>query len=523
MHHRRIHPPRSRLASVLDRGLRPFQGKGALGLLVLSILATLTLLYTLPVVWVGRAIAQSTQAWQDAHWARMQAIGQHWSAVPSLRPFRTGEEPEVRALLEAHPLLVTVVARADGAVWVRDGGVLRRAPEDEEARRHRDWVRRAAGEAHVQWLPPPAESLEGLRGVELVMLGDVYGFVKRWRVGSPEVEAHLRRLQPSEPRLQVGLRRMDPAARAGAPGPEPAWAAPPNLQAALAAGDRSPVEIAVTGDALAEGWEMVGRPLPADREALRAAVWRHQKLAWSAYALVAGGLSLGLYLRYRARRQERVEADRIASLAHSLKTPLAVLKLRCDSLRMGNLSQRRAEAEFIRIGEEVDQLVVLIEAGLKALRGAGRRTVRRPVPPGFYREAAQDLLEVFEGEGRRLEVEVAEAPHRAHLSSLRSALATLLENALVHGRGTVRLTGRPEGRLFVLRVSDEGPGLDADQLERLGKPFLRLRPEGAEGFPHEGQGLGLSLLLQVAGEEGWGLAFASAPGEGFEARLELPG
>jgi two-component system sensor histidine kinase PfeS len=231
---------------------------------------------------------------------------------------------------------------------------------------------------------------------------------------------------------------------------------------------------------------------------------------------------LGLYLRYRARRQERVDADRIASLAHSLKTPLAVLKLRCDTLRMGLLSQRRAEAEFIRIGEEVDQLVVLIESGLKALRGQGAQTAKHPVPADFYREAVQDLEPVFAQEGRALEVEVGPEPHQAHLSSLRVALSTLLENALVYGRGTTRLRGEAQGRTFVLTVSDEGPGLSEAQLENLGRPFLRFRDAGAEGFLHEGQGLGLSLLFQVAGEEGWGLVFRSGPGEGFEARIELP-
>ncbi len=522
IHTRRIHSARSRLSNTLDRWLRPLQQRGALTLLVLSILATTSLLYTLPMVWVGTRIAQNSMAWQDAHWARMQSIGQHWSRVPSLRAFRKGDEAEVRELLREHPLLVSVVSRADGTVWSRDGERLRPAGTDSAARRHGEWVRRAIQEAHVQWIPPKEESLEGVGGAELVLLGDVYGFVNRWRIGSPEVERCLRLLQPDEPRLQVGLRRADAAGGAPAGEPHPAWSAPPNLQASFAPRERSPIEIAVTGDSLGEGWELVGRPLARDREAMKAVVWRHQKLAWSAYALVAGGLSLGLYLRYRARRQERVDADRIASLAHSLKTPLAVLKLRCDTLRMGLLSQRRAEAEFIRIGEEVDQLVVLIESGLKAVRAKGAQTVKRPVPTGFYQEAIQDLESVFEQEGRALEVQVGPEPHRAHLSSLRVALATLLENALVYGRGTTRLRGEQQGRTFVLSVTDEGPGLSEAQLENLGKPFLRFRDAGAEGFLHEGQGLGLSLLFQVAGEEGWGLVFRSGPGEGFEARIELP-
>ena len=63
--------------------------------------------------------------------------------------------------------------------------------------------------------------------------------------------------------------------------------------------------------------------------------------------------------------------------------------------------------------------------------------------------------------------------------------------------------------------------MEPHQLAALGKPFLRLRIHGKEGFEQEGQGLGLSLLLQVARKEGWGLSFASAPGEGLLATLEI--
>jgi signal transduction histidine kinase len=344
--------------------------------------------------------------------------------------------------------------------------------------------------------------------------------VKLWRMGSPEVEHHLRLLQAKGPRLQVGLRRADPKEQsedASAP-----WTAPPNLQAGFRKGEHSPSEILLTGDAMGDGWEMVGRPLPADEASMTADIRFHRKIAWSAYVLVAGGLSFGLYLRYRARRQERMDSDQIASLAHSLKTPLAVLKLRCDSLRMGKLPPEKVQSEFLHIGEEVDQLVVLIENGLKSLRMPAGQSQRSRVPEGFYQESAGELKALFEQEARDLLFDIAPVPHLAHLSSLRAALATLLENALVYGEGTTRITGVKVGPLFKVSVSDEGPGVSPQQLEQLGKPFMRFRRSGAEGFSHEGQGLGLSLLFQVSLREGWGLVFHSRPGEGFEAGIELP-
>ncbi|MDE3245329.1 MAG: HAMP domain-containing histidine kinase [Acidobacteriota bacterium] len=519
-HSRRILSAKPRFSAALDRWLRPLQERGALALLFLSILATTSLLYTVPMVWVSNRTFQDILNWQEARMPLMQAIGQNWSVLPNIPDFQTGHEPQVLAALREHPLLVAAVSRRDGAVWIREEGRLVPCRDASTAHRFRAWAKQAEKEGRFQWVPPKEMNPDFPRAAGLVLLGDRIGMVKLWRIGSPEVEHHLRLLQSSASRLQVGLRRADPkeqAEDAAAP-----WTASPNLQAGFHRGEHSPSEILLTGDAIGDGWEMVGRPLPEDEKAMTANIRFHQKAAWSAYALVAGGLSFGLYLRYRARRQERLDSNQIASLAHSLKTPLAVLKLRCDSLRMGNLSPTKTQSEFLHIGEEVDQLVVLIENGLKSLRTHPGQSPRSPVPEGFYPETAGEMKTLFEQESRELRFDIAPVPHEAHLPSLRSALATLLENALVYGRGPVRIAGSMVGALFQISVSDQGPGVSSEQLEQLGKPFMRFRQSGAEGFAHEGQGLGLSLLFQVAQREGWGLVFHSQPGAGFEARLELP-
>jgi signal transduction histidine kinase len=135
---------------------------------------------------------------------------------------------------------------------------------------------------------------------------------------------------------------------------------------------------------------------------------------------------------------------------------------------------------------------------------------------------ADDLRPGFELEGRALQLNLCGQPGHAPLSSLRAAVLTLLENALGHGRGTVTMETWRTRRRLCIQVKDEGDGLAPHQVKALGKPFQRIREAGKEGFLREGQGLGLSLLVQVAEQEGWGLTFASAPGEGFAAILEIP-
>jgi two-component system sensor histidine kinase QseC len=209
-------------------------------------------------------------------------------------------------------------------------------------------------------------------------------------------------------------------------------------------------------------------------------------------------------------------------MTHSLKTPLALLKFRCDSLRLGRLSPDRADEELLKIGEEVDHLTTIIENGLRVIRGGGPSGPRGQATQAWFQEVAEDLRPGFEMEDRELVLHLTEQAGHAPLPSLRAAVLTLVENALGHGKGRVTLETWRTRRRFCIQVSDEGEGLGLHQLKALGKPFQRMRELGKEGFQREGQGLGLSLLIQVADQEGWGLTFSSAPGEGFSALLEVP-
>jgi two-component system sensor histidine kinase QseC len=278
----------------------------------------------------------------------------------------------------------------------------------------------------------------------------------------------------------------------------------------------------VKANAYGEGWSLAGVGFDPEQEAFRQTLKRRFWIASGIAALVGIAILLGLWLRHRTRRKALLDADRLASMTHSLKTPLAILKFRCDSLRLGRLSAERADEELLRIGEEVDHLASLIESGLRAIRGGGPSAPRGQATQAWFQEVAEDLRPGFEMEQRSLQLRLAKEAGHAPLPSLRAAILTLVENALGHGRGQVTLETWATRRRLCIQVRDEGEGLDLHQLKALGKPFQRIREVGKEGFLREGQGLGLSLLIQVAEQEGWGLTFSSASGEGFSALLEIP-
>lgn len=498
---------------------RRVQLHGGATLLVLAVLAISAVLVAAPTYWAFNRADALNLAWAEPLFEDISRVEEHWTSLPHLSPFRRGDETHVKEFLREQPLVLAVLNRVETrTIWVRQGERFVLAQENPDTQMFRRWFTKAEETQRFLWVPPEHENPEARITPSVVLKGDQWLVLKRWQPGSEAVENALRNLLGSQPRFRVGLRLQPFHPPPGAL--REAWGEEPRLQVDPVGTLRYWFGQQLTSNAF-EGWEICVVPLDADERAMRRKVRQQFLLGSSASALVGISLLLGLWLRYRARKKSLLDADRLASLTHSLKTPLAILKVRCDSIRLGRLDPEQTDLELMRLGEEVDHLSLVIENGLQAIRGVEQSSTTAVLGAAWFEDLVEDLRPAFDAEGRTLVLSLSPDRGRASQSSLRAALLTLLENALYHGDGSVLLeTFRQRNRL-VIRVSDQGAGLEPHQLDVLGKPFQRLRQEGKEGFRHEGTGLGVSLLCQVAEREGWGLTFASAPSQGFTATLEV--
>lgn len=96
----------------------------------------------------------------------------------------------------------------------------------------------------------------------------------------------------------------------------------------------------------------------------------------------------------------------------------------------------------------------------------------------------------------------------------------LLRNALRHGAQPaprIHITAEPRADAWLFAVQDNGPGIDAAWLERIFKPFERLR-----GKESQGVGLGLSICRAIVERHGGKLWAESAPGTGSTFLFTLP-
>ena len=111
-----------------------------------------------------------------------------------------------------------------------------------------------------------------------------------------------------------------------------------------------------------------------------------------------------------------------------------------------------------------------------------------------------------DGKPTGFDVDIAEGCDcQGNPDQLREALANLLENALVHGFGTVRVTLRSVGLERQLEVSDQGLGIAQQDREAM---FMRFR-KGQQNT--EGTGLGLAIVRQIVQNAGGNVAFVEAP------------
>jgi len=511
---RRLHPSLG-----LSRWQR-LQQRSGIVLLVLAGLVLSALLIAVPRYYRLDQWDKGRAAYMEAHWVDFEAVERHWKSLPILQSLRRGDEPDVRRFLSNQPLVVALLDRfEDRRLWVREGDRLVVPTDAALAQQYLGWMTHAETAQRFEWNPSPGQDPDFGKVATVVLLSDRWLVIKRWRPGSPEVERELDIALAPGHALRMGLiRESDYDRRDLVLQP---WGTEPHLQVDPKRIATLPLGTTTKTNAFGDGWNLGGVGFDAQQATFRAALKRQYWGASAIAALVALTILLGLWLRNRTRKRAVLDADRMASMTHSLKTPLAILKFRCDSLRLGRLDPDRADEELLKISEEVDHLTTIIETGLRVIRGGGAQGPRGQANRAWFQDVVEDLRPGFEAEGRPLDLKLTSEAGHAPLPSLRAAVLTLVENALAHGKGRVTLETWRARRRLCIQVRDEG-SLEPHQLKVLGKPFQRIRESGKEGFLHEGQGLGLSLLVQVSDQEGWGLTFASGPDEGFAATLEIP-
>ncbi|MGW0879296.1 ATP-binding protein [Streptomyces sp. NPDC002671] len=220
-------------------------------------------------------------------------------------------------------------------------------------------------------------------------------------------------------------------------------------------------------------------------------------------------------LEAAAAREHRFIAD----ASHELRTPLSLLRAELDVALHRPRGAEELTETLRSVDAEVQRLIDLSNALLELEElGSTDHVTRAPEPlADLVAAAVAPRRRTAEQAGRALTVDAARTTVDVDARWLRPAIGNLVDNALRHGRGAVRLTATvQEGRLK-LSVADEGPGFPPHFLPRAFDRFARAETSRTG----EGSGLGLAFVHAVATAHG-GTAYAMNTGQGATVTLDLP-
>lgn len=220
------------------------------------------------------------------------------------------------------------------------------------------------------------------------------------------------------------------------------------------------------------------------------------------------------------RRSDELKTAMLRTISHDLRSPLTAIATAGEALGSANLTQQDRNELSGAVTSEAARLSTLVSQLLDLSRlQAGAAEPRRDwcSIEELVRESVRGL---------QLSPEIVEATFedslplvRADAAQLERAFANLIANAVRHsGAEPVQVNAHETNGRIVVRVSNRGPAIPAEELDRIFEPFFR----GRDAAPAGGSGLGLAIVKGfVEGNDG-SVHAESLPGQGATFIVELP-
>jgi two-component system OmpR family sensor kinase len=226
---------------------------------------------------------------------------------------------------------------------------------------------------------------------------------------------------------------------------------------------------------------------------------------------------------------ERTESNNrlrrfIADASHELRTPLTSIRGYSEMLRRGagesptdaELARRRIEEESVRMSTLVDDMLLI------ARLDQGRPLERKPVD---LQSIAADTAADARAVAPQREITMT-APGPVVVEGddlrLRQVMGNLVRNALVHTpqASAIEISVSTVDSVGRMAVTDHGPGLRPEEMERIFEPFFRADPSRSRDSG--GAGLGLSIVNAVVTAHGGQVRVKETAGGGATFEVELP-
>jgi signal transduction histidine kinase len=227
----------------------------------------------------------------------------------------------------------------------------------------------------------------------------------------------------------------------------------------------------------------------------------------------------------RAReRLDRERSDLVATVAHELRSPLTGVKGFVATLlsKWEKLNDDQKKLMLRTVNADADRLTRLIAELLDVARIDTGRLSLYPRPVDLRQAVERVVASVHAGTGRQIEVVVPEdlPTISADPDKLAQVVTNLVDNAVRHGEGQVRLTATPVTEKapypgVLLHVDDEGEGISPEIRSRV---FTKFWKHGARG----GSGLGMYIIHGLVSAHGGTVEIGESPAGGARISVLWP-
>jgi signal transduction histidine kinase len=209
---------------------------------------------------------------------------------------------------------------------------------------------------------------------------------------------------------------------------------------------------------------------------------------------------------------QKFVADRtmmLAAISHDLRTPLTRVRLRGEFIE--------DQEQQARLFRDVDEMQNMVDGALALFRddAIAEETTSLDLPRVLL-TIANDFADQGVDIGY---IGPAHAVYRGRPFALKRAFTNLIDNAAKYGK-TPEIELSSEETAFVVAIRDRGPGIPADALDNVFRPYYRL--DKSRNRTAGGVGLGLTVVQAIVQGHGGEIILKNRPEGGLEARVVLP-
>lgn len=243
--------------------------------------------------------------------------------------------------------------------------------------------------------------------------------------------------------------------------------------------------------------------------------------------VLVGGTALSYVLARRTLRPiedaHNAQVRFASDAAHELRTPLAVMQTEMEVGLRDTKATKSEHAAILKSSlEEVERLRSLTDR-LLLLASQQELPAEHVNLEEVTMEAIAHSVALAQAKNIAVENAVDSAQLRAHFDSVVTVLGIILDNAIKYSpvKTQITVTSQTSDKWVEISVSDQGPGIAADEQQKIFDRFYRVDPSrSSENVP--GHGLGLSLAKRLVHEMHGEIAVVSDSGKGATFTVRLP-